>query len=89
MREAIEQPSLDALALIRNMLAHNNGVIDREFMDKSGKLPQLANLCSKGEGAIIQVDGIMVRDLVAPVISTAGMLLTAVDAWLTSHPTPG
>ncbi len=80
---AINDPSLTALSKVRNVLVHKAGLVDKEFMEGSGKLPALS-------GAVIDkpliVTGDMYRNIFDPVYDSCVRLFRGVSNWIDRHP---
>lgn len=86
IKSVLASTSIDAIALIRNVLIHKDGVIDKVFMDGSKSVPQLSHFRSLGKDADVLITGTWVRALVDPVIPMGYELLNTVDDWLFAHP---
>lgn len=82
----LDSKTIDALALVRNVLVHKAGIIDKVFFDDSKDVPVLVPLRALGEGKEILLTGKRVRDLIDPAIPVGFELLNSVDDWLFSHP---
>jgi hypothetical protein len=82
---ALQDASLDALAVARNLLVHKAGVCDSEYHRrvKGGKLSPLPKL---EIGQPLDLDGVMVKELLSPVFACGSRLTKAVDGWLAGHP---
>ena len=82
---AIEDASLDALAVARNLIVHKAGVCDGDYerRTRGGSLPPLPQLAI---GQRLVLDGTLVKALVAPVLTCGVRLIQAVDGWLVGHP---
>ena len=86
--EALSDRALDALNLVRNLLVHNAGVADQQYLNGIAGTP--APLL--GVNVQLQLDGEIVRSLVNPVVQRAVELIKAVDQWIQDeangkHPT--
>ena len=82
--EALADSALDALSAIRNLIIHKASIADEEYVkrakavNKAGlAIPQLA------EGQPLQLDGVIVKSLVDPVVACCLKLFVAIDGWLT------
>lgn len=79
---ALNNPALDALSLVRNVLIHRAGVVDSEYVARSQKFV-LAPNAKLGE--ILNLDGIIVSDLIRGSIMASSDLVIAVDKWIGQH----
>jgi len=82
----LNNQSVDALALVRNLLIHKGGIVDDTFLKDSVGVSGLSGFASLLPGAAIQIDGLLVISVVDPVIKCGYQLLKAVDDWIKSHP---
>jgi len=85
----IDDMRLFALASVRNVLVHRNGIADAEFVSRQPSLantPCFAPFVSLTEGQPLKLTGISVRDLKAPAIDLAFDLVSEVDLWVTANP---
>jgi hypothetical protein len=79
---AINDPSLDALSAVRNVIVHNGGIADQRFAEKKSYLPASV---ARSVGEPILLDGEIVASLVEPVMRAAADLVVAADEWITAH----
>ena len=80
----LSDKALDALALVRNNLVHNGGIIDEQIVRRAGDLPtELRTTTSIGQPMLL--NGELVSQLVGPVFKCGYGLVLAVDDWLASH----
>ncbi|MEA2985847.1 MAG: hypothetical protein QOD94_2101 [Alphaproteobacteria bacterium] len=74
----VTHKSLDALALIRNVIVHNGGIVDQKYLDRMADIPgPVAEL-----GSPLLLDGEQVGALVATGAQSSANLLRYVDIWL-------
>jgi hypothetical protein len=79
----VNDKSLDALALVRNLIVHNGGKIDETYLRRKSSLPPAA----VGElGAILKLDGALVCGLITKPLQISGKLISEMDAWLVRNP---
>jgi hypothetical protein len=78
-QEIFADKSLDVLALTRQVIVHNGGLIDEAFLRRRSDLPPelLADV-----GQPIPLNGEIVASLIAPVMQLGWDLIVAVDKWL-------
>jgi hypothetical protein len=77
--KVLDDPALDNLSIVRNVIVHKAGVCDKEYKDKSdGKtlIPQL------GVGDPLPLDGQLVADLLSPTVACCVRLVQSADNWL-------
>lgn len=82
---ALCDPCIDALALVRNLIAHKDGVIDSRFMEQSRFINALGPIRALGDQATFIVDGEFVRKLIEPVIPWAVTTINAVHKWMKNN----
>jgi hypothetical protein len=78
----IHDSSLDALSAVRNMIVHNGGIADSEYLSKRSCLPSGA-IASLGEPVLF--DGQLVSALIAPATQLGWTLIAAFDRWLSAR----
>jgi len=83
---ALAPQSIDPLAILRNVIVHHAGKLDKTFKDECGQFPIFAPFQTLALDSPIPIDGVLVRDVVNPAISGGYSLISAVDDWLTRHP---
>lgn len=76
----LEAPPFEILASVRNVLEHNAGVCDADYLKRATKYPQL--LPQGNLGNKLQLDGNITRDIIQPAISIVAPLIRKVDAWI-------
>jgi hypothetical protein len=79
--KALADRSLDALALVRNLIIHRAGVANVKYEERANGLsvPQLKS------GEMLAITGELVGGLTGPVMRQSVELIRAVDSWLTAH----
>jgi hypothetical protein len=86
---ALNDPALDALSAMRNVVAHQNGRIDEDFRLKFRKrfawVSELKELANLNIGDKIELTGNITRWLGDNTFKCGWGLLRAVDDWLVSH----
>ena len=85
IKAAIFSDSITALALLRNILVHKAGIVDKDFTTGVQASPALTPFVGLSEGEEVKLDGEIVRSLFDPLINTCCDLLVAVDNWLQVH----
>jgi hypothetical protein len=82
IQEIFAEKSLDVLALTRQVVVHNGGLVDEAFLRRRADLPPelLAEL-----GEPLPLNGEIVAALIAPVMQLGWDLIVAVDQWLLKH----
>jgi hypothetical protein len=73
------------LALVRNVIVHCAGRCDKEYQTKSEGRPPLPQLAI---GEELSLDGVLVRDLVAPALKGCVRLIQTIDGWLDGRLSP-
>ncbi|MDB6120576.1 MAG: hypothetical protein JWO08_4357 [Verrucomicrobiaceae bacterium] len=86
VRAAISNKAFEALAVIRNILVHKQGKADRKFLKECKGLPGMEKWAALNEGDKIQLQGEDVGSLVSASFIGGCALISAVDEWLTAHP---
>jgi hypothetical protein len=74
--ESLSDRHLDAVQLVRNLLAHRAGIADQTYEDRAKKLPVIPRL-KKNER--LNLTGALVADLMKPVIQMSIRLISGVD----------
>jgi hypothetical protein len=82
IHKIIGDKSLDALALVRNVIVHNGGIVDEAYEKRKGDVPPAA-MAKVGDPVLL--DGEMVANLIEPVIRLSWNLVIAVDEWLAAR----
>jgi hypothetical protein len=81
IRQIVANKALDTLALVRNLIVHNGGIIDDAYLRRKSDLPpKLVAVL----GSAIHLDGEIVAEVIRPVIDAGQRLLQAVDKWISS-----
>lgn len=76
---ALADQSLDALAAVRNLIAHKAGVADDDYIKDAVRIPKAPR---PERGQQLQLDGDLCYSLIEPVMTRCFDLLTGVDKWL-------
>jgi hypothetical protein len=76
--EALDYNGLDALSVVRNLIVHKAGIVDREYLKRAGalKIP-IAEI-----GKPIALDGNLTMELMISVIKSSIHLIVGVDEWI-------
>lgn len=77
--DALADHAFDHLAAVRNAIVHKAGKADREFLRRVTKSPRLSAI---QEGHNIPIDGLLLSELIPPVIIKAVEFLNAVGVWI-------
>lgn len=87
IEKALQDQFLDAVALFRNVKVHKAGIADDDFIDGIAAINVVAPP-KRGlkVGDKIEIDGSIVRALVAAAIKPGERLAKAVDDWIAHHP---
>jgi hypothetical protein len=78
-------PSIDTLAVIRNLLIHSAGVVDQKFLTEAGKYRTLSKFRGLKVGESLELDGAIVRNLVDDIVKLSLQLVQSVDRWIGAH----
>jgi hypothetical protein len=78
---AINNPSIDALSLVRNVLLHRAGKADDEYVRQQSRF----SVPKAAKGETIRLDGQNTSDLIKPAISSSKSLMIAVDNWIADN----
>lgn len=78
---ALNEPGLDALSLVRNVLVHRAGIADEIYRKRQNGAP-LAPKAKTGE--LIPLNGKITKSLVESAVDCSIRLIQGVDQWLTS-----
>jgi hypothetical protein len=84
IKAAMDNPMLDGLSAIRNVIVHKAGRVDEEYLSRTKKL----DLPKVTLGEILPLDGEFVARLLASAIASSTALIEAVDNWLDQHKSP-
>ena len=77
----LKDTCFDALAVVRNVLVHKAGIVDKEYIDNSKGLAVPQGVF----GEPIELDGEITFCLTRAVVDKCAELMKAVDAWLEEH----
>ena len=83
--QAVQDERVQALWLLRNLIAHKGGKIDSTFLAKSAGIEMLEPIRSLGIGEFISVDGKFVRQYAFEGIDAGVDLIRAVNDWIDEH----
>jgi hypothetical protein len=75
--DALCDPSLEVLVVVRNLLAHKAGTCDRRYVNDARAVPGCPRV---GRGKQFPLRGDVVANLIKPVVGAAMRLIAAVDA---------
>lgn len=75
---ALMDDAVDALRIVRNVIVHQGGLADADYL----KVMNSLRLPSAELGKPILLDGAKVVEMISPVIDCASRLLSAVDDWI-------
>lgn len=83
IRMAVYSDGIDALALLRNVLAHKSGLADDIFRNGAKKNPLLAPFHNHTDKQLVKIDGEIIKAVVEPAVKAICDLVMAVDTWIT------
>src|SRR5262249_50760710 len=75
--EVLDEPDLDAVAVLRNVLIHKSGIIDATFIKDSKNIQQLQEF--RKLNLNIKLNAEIVRNLIDPIVPLGYYLLLHVD----------
>lgn len=81
--DCIRSGDVKAAALLRHLLVHKNGIVDKTHFEESALAPVVFSTMSIGQD--VEVDGKLVFEVVQPMINRASELAQLVDKWLEAH----
>lgn len=84
---AAKEITFQALAHLRNVIAHSNGVIDTKFLHKAKCCKPLAPVAQLGLSAKISINGDLIAEFVWESFQRGATLVKTVDDWLVKHET--
>jgi hypothetical protein len=83
INDALANPSLGAISVMRNVIVHKAGICDDEYKKKAqqlvGLIPQL------DIGAQLELDGKILYRVLKEALQSSVELIRAVDAWIVAH----
>lgn len=83
--KAMASYDLDALALVRNLLVHRNGVPDDKFRAQAKGIPILDAFASLSSPRKIVIDGELVSNLLTLSMRAVKDVVLAIDRWLQNN----
>jgi hypothetical protein len=86
IKSALEHSSIDVLAVVRNVIVHSSGNVDKFFKRESARLSELDHLRALTIGTPIAFDGAFVRSVIDSALPCGFALLKAIDEWLVANP---
>ena len=86
INSTLSDGSIDALAVMRNIIVHSTGKIDDIFKSDSRDIRKLKRFRILSLGTEVKLDGLVVRSLVAPTVPVAYRLVMAINRWLSKNP---
>ncbi len=84
IRDVLDDPALDRLQALRNVLVHRGGKADEKFCKNVKDLP-MARFAGIQEKSPVLLDGEIVRGVANPAVQACVKLIRAVDGWLATH----
>ena len=81
----IESKEVKALAVVRHLLVHRNGIVDQAFLNQCSESPVVTNFSAFAANQEVLITGSMVRLLVDPTVRLGYKLIQSVDEWMTSR----
>jgi hypothetical protein len=81
----INDQSIDALSVVRNLLIHSAGAVDKKFLAEAARYQTLTKFRALNIGESIQLDGINVRILVDGIVKNGCQLVRSIDCWIKAH----
>lgn len=81
---ALASDKLDALSLIRNLIVHDAGNVDRDFENRAKYNTTLLKYWQPG-GLTVDITGGMTGDIASGALSVAVDAIQAVDIWIQNH----
>jgi len=81
----LTKPKIDPLALLRNLLVHHGGRVDRIFKKDAYYHSSIQTFANLPEGILVPFDGPMVISVIEPAIAAGYGLIGAVDKWIESN----
>jgi hypothetical protein len=80
--DVLADSSLDALSAVRNLIAHNAGYANQEYLDRMKSVPGIPPLELKQR---LELNGEWVVNLIGPIRRLGYALLTNVTRWIKNH----
>jgi hypothetical protein len=82
---ALNDTSIDALALLRNVIVHKSGLADEDFRKGVALTPLLSRFSRLRPDGLIVLDGELVRSILDPAFQSGYKLIVALNRWLNLH----
>ena len=82
----LDRQQIDPLALLRNLLVHHGGRVDRIFKKDAFYHPSVETFATLPEGTLVHFDGPVVISVIQPAIDAGYKLIAAVDEWIERNP---
>jgi hypothetical protein len=89
IQNVVGNKEIKALAVLRHLLVHKNGIIDRRFFKQCSEHPVVTDFAMFKAQQEVLINGEMVRSLVDPALRHGFELIRLVDDWMTNPPTVG
>jgi hypothetical protein len=86
VREAILHPSLTILAAVRNVLVHQAGIVDDQFLKEYGRCTELqSQFPSVKLKELLPMTGLTVHNIISPVVTQSVKLINTVNGVVDSR----
>ena len=89
IQNVVGSKEIKALAVLRHLLVHKNGIIDRRFLEQCSEHPVVTDFAMFKEQQEVLINNEMVRSLVDPALRHGFELIRLVDDWMTDPPAAG
>ena len=89
IQNVVGSKEIKAVAVLRHLLVHKNGIIDRRFLEQCSEHPVVTDFAMFKEQQEVLINGEMVRSLVDPALRHGFELIRLVDDWMTDPPAAG
>lgn len=86
IKDNLKRQAIDPLALLRNLLVHHGGRVDKVFKKDGAYHATLRTFASLPEGSVVPFDGPMVVSVIEPAITSGYDLIASVEKWLERNP---
>ena len=81
----LDDPTVKACALLRHLLVHCGGAVDKKFLTQCQEPPIVRSFWKWKDSQKIEIDGEMVCSLVDPVLHYGFTLIELVYSWIQTH----